>query len=98
MIARDRRKEVPFTMAIENIKLMHDVTPEHLSIETIKLKFDKKTEEGRQETVKMENSPEGTKKRSRRPSIKVSLVSNVCTARILTKTENSLKIIRRHMH
>ena len=49
MIARDRRKEVPFTMAIENIKLMHDVTPEHFSIGTIKLKFDKDTEEGRQE-------------------------------------------------
>ena len=32
-------------MALENVKFMHECSPEHLSMETVQLKYDKKIEE-----------------------------------------------------
>ena len=43
-------------MAIENVELMHENSPEHLSMLTARLKEGKETDRGMEERVKMERS------------------------------------------
>ena len=51
-------------MAIENVELMQECSPERFFMETVRLKTDKKTEEeGKQKRVKMKKRTVSTKKR-----------------------------------
>ena len=49
-------------MAIDNLELMRECSPEHLHMGTAKFKWDKETEEeGKQKRVKIEKNIVGTK-------------------------------------
>ena len=37
-ITEERQKQVPFSMAIENVELVHQCSHEHLRMDTVKLK------------------------------------------------------------
>ena len=61
-IEGERRKHVPFSMAIENVGLMHECYSQHLRMGTERMQEDKDTEEdGKHSGMKMERCKAGTK-------------------------------------
>ena len=54
--------QVPFSMAIENVELMHKCSPEHLRTGAEDWNETKKQKEGKQQRVKMKGSTACTKK------------------------------------
>ena len=65
----ERKKKVPFSMAIGNGELVQECFHKHLRMGTARMKKDKETDEGsKKRGVSMEKSKAGTKKKmSRRP-------------------------------
>ena len=55
------KKQVPFSMAIGNVELIHECLPKHLCMGTVTMKYDKETQEGKNRGVSMERSKVGTK-------------------------------------
>ena len=61
----ERRKQVPFSMAIENGELMRECSPEHLRMGTARLKYHNETEEeGKKRKINVERSTADMKKKS----------------------------------
>ena len=59
------RKQIPISMAIENLELMHEYFPKHLRMGTARFKLDNKTaEESKKRRMIVERSTEDTKKSS----------------------------------
>ena len=57
---KERKEEVPFSMAIRNGELMHECFPKHARMGTARMKSDKETrEEGNKKGVSMEGSKAG---------------------------------------
>ena len=69
-VIAELRVQVPFSMAIENVELMHECCPQHLPMGTARTKKDKETDgEGKQKRVNGERSTAGRKKMSWRPTL-----------------------------
>ena len=65
MTTRERKKQVPFSMAIGNVELVHESFPKHLRMGKVRKQYNKDTqEEGKQKRVNMGRSKAGTKERS----------------------------------
>ena len=63
----ERRGPVPFSMAKENIELMHECSPEHLRMGRVRLKRQSKEGEGNKRRMNMERGTASTKKNSPNP-------------------------------
>ena len=62
---KERKEQVPFSMAIGNGELMHECFPKHSCMGTARMKEDKDTDEETQKRgLSMEISKVGTKERS----------------------------------
>ena len=59
-----RREQVPFSMAIENMELMHECSPKHLRMGTARLKEEKESEEEGKKRMNVERTTADTKIRS----------------------------------
>ena len=82
----ERRKQVPFSMAIENGELMRECSPEHFRMGTARLKYHNETEEeGKKRKMNVERSTADMKKSS---------VQLLC----LVKSRQSLTPVRLEVH
>ena len=62
---KERKKEVPFSVAIGNGKLMHECFLKNSRMGTARMKYDKGTDaEGKKRGVRIERSKAGTKNKS----------------------------------
>ena len=53
----DRKKQVPFSMAIRNLELIYVYLPKHSLMGTARMKYDKETDkEGKKRGVSLERS------------------------------------------
>ena len=62
---KERKEEVPFSVALGNGELMQECFPKHSRMGTARMKHDNETDEdGQKRGVSMEKSTAGTNKRS----------------------------------